>query len=555
MDTGDEWVIVNRRKGKPKHPEDAQPPQPPSKSTTSYLITNLSPECTAATMWRKCCHLGILKDAFIPKRRDRNGHIYGFVRFEAVKNHAAMIDKLLRVKFGETNHFVVQSRSAKPPKSTPHQLPFQSHVHNPPPYHRLPPRKPITMPRPIPHSHNHGNPYKAVTHTLSYRDAVHGSRHKPIPDYLEPMVIRIPSTPLLVPTTWKTSKLVGEVKDTQHLYNANLILSSEGNVKCDFHYVGGLKLLLKFDSSMEAKAFLESKKHIWSMIFKNLVIWEGQMLENERVAQLILRGIPFHLRCKDTFDSIGGMFGTLLESSNFDWSSFDITTGKCYILTKKVERIEGKVILKWSRHSYEVWVCESIDQWIPTICMPTLSSESDTSDNVSKLDSSDSMFKDLEDGEIGDLSDTLSGNDAATPASPATHGDSKTISGRSDVTPRPTVHFPPTFENLEQTPSMLSHSPKAATPFPTPLPLHLPLPPAPHVFYTHSPPRIFLSPLLLTHQNPMYLAQPISPPPLNHFGPLLSPTRILPRPTITKILFPPHTPSPLLPDVPPPLTF
>ncbi|KAK9077955.1 hypothetical protein SSX86_002012 [Deinandra increscens subsp. villosa] len=471
-------------------------PSIPTSPTTSYLLINLSPECTASMIWRKCCHLGNLRDAFIPNKRDRRGNIYGFVRFDAVKNHDTMIEKLRKINLGSTVHSVVIARTNKPPPSlTSNPLNHRpltrptTHYSNPPANQRMPPRHATNA-----HSHPPHH-YRVVRKGITYKNIAEGTLHRPAPGISLPIHVKIPATPPLVPTTWKTPILIGDAISMDHLYNANLVLSTEGIKNVDTHYVGGLSLLLKFDSSCEAKKFLTDQRLVWKKIFKNLCIWEGQALKNERVAQIICRGVPFHLRCKDTFNAIGKALGELVDSSDFDWESYDVTTGTCYILTNRVERIEEKVCLDWNNTRYDIWVCESTNQWCPPVYPPCYSSSSESSESLDD-DSVESLYNDIEDGEFRPTifatpPETYSGRNMATPTSPAKSSTADTISGMNASTPDPNVRLPPTLEFQQETSSSLCPSQKSSPGIPSPPPSPLaPPPPLPHANFPDSPSRV-----------------------------------------------------------------
>ncbi|KAK9056878.1 hypothetical protein SSX86_024242 [Deinandra increscens subsp. villosa] len=72
----------------------------------------------------------------------------------------------------------------------------------------------------------------------------------------------------------------------------------------DVRYVGGMHLVLAFCGSIEANKFLEQQKHAWSLVFKNLKLWEEHDMPNNRIAEITIRGVPFNLRREETFNAI-----------------------------------------------------------------------------------------------------------------------------------------------------------------------------------------------------------------------------------------------------------
>ncbi|KAL8205874.1 hypothetical protein R6Q57_009425 [Mikania cordata] len=67
-------------------------------------------------------------------------------------------------------------------------------------------------------------------------------------------------------------------------------------------YIGGLKVLLTFNSTTETKAFVKEKKDLWSSRFRYVEIWDGQCVEYDRVAWVKIHGVPVHLWDAKVFD-------------------------------------------------------------------------------------------------------------------------------------------------------------------------------------------------------------------------------------------------------------
>ncbi|KAK9078336.1 hypothetical protein SSX86_002393 [Deinandra increscens subsp. villosa] len=444
-----EWTVVRRRNRSATTPSTTIPvfqKHNPFPNATSFLLSNLPDECTPATIWRKCSNLGTLRDVFIPSRRDRRGCRYGFVRFDGIKNTEAMLQKLNEVPLGSRRHIAVLSNSSKrishnhqqPPLTRPQPRPH----HNPlPTEHRTQPAPPRQRWAPIPTSHNLNRPH--TRQQISYRDITSGflRAHKapnckdaePLPPKPQ-LEVTIPTAPPLVPTTWKSSMLVGEAIDIHYLIHANTILEEEYK-NLEIHYAGGLQIIIKFDCSKDAKNFLNNQRHTWSKVFQSLYIWEGQRLKENRVAQLIIRGVPFYLRCQDTYDEIGKKFGEVLESADFDWTAYDVTTGTCYVLTERLDMIQECITLKWNNEKFKIWIGESAEQWLPPTKDPSIDEDADDTEEYSSLWSLEeySNVGNLEDDL--DPPDTISGKEIQTPALPEPSEPLNTISGNDVETP------------------------------------------------------------------------------------------------------------------------
>ncbi|KAI3726119.1 hypothetical protein L1987_65916 [Smallanthus sonchifolius] len=71
---------------------------------TTFFVTNLPMECSNS-MLKKSCHsyckdYGIIRDAYVAKRKDSSGSFFGFVRFSDIRDTNGLLDRLGEVKIG-----------------------------------------------------------------------------------------------------------------------------------------------------------------------------------------------------------------------------------------------------------------------------------------------------------------------------------------------------------------------------------------------------------------------------------------------------------------------
>ncbi|KAI3786013.1 hypothetical protein L1987_45140 [Smallanthus sonchifolius] len=130
------------------------------------------------------------------------------------------------------------------------------------------------------------------------------------------------------PNFFKKQALFGEARDMQTLCNAKIIFRAEDIHTLDVAYIGGLRLMLKFDSSKQAHMFLAHHKDTWSKVFKDLCLSEGQELPIERIATLKIHGIPLQFRTDQAFNQIGKSFGKLAWPSKFSWKDDIVAYGE-----------------------------------------------------------------------------------------------------------------------------------------------------------------------------------------------------------------------------------
>ncbi|CAI9284699.1 unnamed protein product [Lactuca saligna] len=98
--------------------------------------------------------------------------------------------------------------------------------------------------------------------------------------------------------------LVGELENFQALMNVKAFQEVEGYPAIQLRYLGGLKMLLEFESSSEKEKFLSNGREIWQPWFKTITPWDVECNFNEHIASLIIQGAPQHAWCEEAFSII-----------------------------------------------------------------------------------------------------------------------------------------------------------------------------------------------------------------------------------------------------------
>ncbi|KAJ0488357.1 hypothetical protein HanHA300_Chr12g0432011 [Helianthus annuus] len=182
------------------------------------------------------------------------------------------------------------------------------------------------------------------------------------------------------------SALVGRSVDINSLNKMDSLLW-EGGFGGVIHYVGGLLLLLSFKDHEAAAEFL-LKQEVWKKWFSALDLWEGQTLAFERVAWLNVFGVPLHLADNSVFNDIGRQFGTVVKPAQLSIDDDDLSMACVGVLVGDGKAIKEVVNLKWKDKSYQVWVSEVNDVWIPE-CMGVVGLKNNVSTEESTHQSSE----------------------------------------------------------------------------------------------------------------------------------------------------------------------
>ncbi|GKF14511.1 nucleotide-binding alpha-beta plait domain-containing protein, partial [Tanacetum coccineum] len=85
--------------------------------STSIFVTNFPEQFTARDLWNTCTQYGNVIDAFIPNRRSKSGHRFGFVRFIKIKDIDRLVNNLCTVWVGRLRIHANIARFQRSPMS------------------------------------------------------------------------------------------------------------------------------------------------------------------------------------------------------------------------------------------------------------------------------------------------------------------------------------------------------------------------------------------------------------------------------------------------------
>ncbi|CAI9278424.1 unnamed protein product [Lactuca saligna] len=129
------------------------------------------------------------------------------------------------------------------------------------------------------------------------------------------------------------STLVGETESFQTLMNVKALPEVEGCPNIQLRCLGGMKMLLDFKSVQEKNDFLSNGEAIWRPWFKSLTNWSMECNYNERIASIIIQGVPQHVWCEEAFNSIAKLWGSVVIPEECSTDSPNLAFGRVGILT------------------------------------------------------------------------------------------------------------------------------------------------------------------------------------------------------------------------------
>ncbi|KAJ0591900.1 hypothetical protein HanHA300_Chr03g0078671 [Helianthus annuus] len=180
------------------------------------------------------------------------------------------------------------------------------------------------------------------------------------------------------------NSLIVRCKDLSTLVKLDRILLLDGGPKVSLKYVGGLYMLLIFESKFELLAFKDHNSNVSSW-FSWVDVWNGQTLPFERVAWLKITGVQLHLLDNKVFDSVGRLFGKVVHASRISKKDKDLSFDLVGVLVGEGDKICQPITLKWKGRRFRVWVNEELDDWISD----SINEVSDWVDKIDEVDDSE----------------------------------------------------------------------------------------------------------------------------------------------------------------------
>lgn len=150
---------------------------------------------------------------------------------------------------------------------------------------------------------------------------------------------------------------------------SNLIVVEGATTSGKVRYAGGLTVVISFNSPEEATGFLNLTS-LWNPWFNWLKLGFQENSRFERIAWLKMVGVPLTLRSDSNFSLIASNFGKVLEITEGEGDSFDLSRGVACILTASRRLINEEVNCVFRDISFSIGVMEVNADWHPFDSFP-----------------------------------------------------------------------------------------------------------------------------------------------------------------------------------------
>ncbi|KAI3784411.1 hypothetical protein L1987_43510 [Smallanthus sonchifolius] len=164
---------------------------------------------------------------------------------------------------------------------------------------------------------------------------------------------------------WKKLSLVGEAIDLVVLNDLKNRLNDLVELGMELRYLWGLKVMVTFSSTVGVRKFLDGKRKEHELLFSDQQIWDGQLIQFERIAWVHILGVPIQLWEDNTFNGIRQTFGKIVEFSTASFVNGNMSYEEMGIINDKPGRISTNINSEWGGQVFPVRIEETSCCWAP----------------------------------------------------------------------------------------------------------------------------------------------------------------------------------------------
>jgi hypothetical protein len=318
--------------------------------STSFFVTKFPEEVGWGDLWRLFARFGSVSDVFIPKKMDKWGRRFGFVKFKEVKNVEMLCKELEDVWWNNVKLRVNRARFSKGDKK---EEASSGQKQNP---------------RPLAGS----DPF--VNDEVSFKSllvreggakidkdgmvvSAEGERKKTrvvnLGDTI-PLDIQVQAGSLKL----LNQSMVGFFKETMDFQSFQDRLLMEGQHEVRATVMGGNMVLLQSSCEGELKEVMKFNKAWWDQCFLKIIPWQPNLLSECRNTWIQIYGIPLHGWEENSFKRIAGRFGVFLDFDEATIAKHRLDVARVKLRTVRRGIIDTVLRLKIRGEFFDVWVVE-----------------------------------------------------------------------------------------------------------------------------------------------------------------------------------------------------
>ncbi|KAJ0576053.1 putative RNA recognition motif domain, nucleotide-binding alpha-beta plait domain superfamily [Helianthus annuus] len=236
----------------------------------TFYVSNIHPQISDGELWTECRNYGQIVDAYIAKKLDKKGKRFGFLRFVKITDADKMVKALNQLTFygwrirANVARFVKIVKKEKINKGS-RWIPKEHKVNS----------------KPVPKNNSF------LKNGTTWAGVVAGEKIQQQEDNgltfaNESMAYR----------NWRGKSVLGELQKVEHLRVIKRMRQQLGLRNDQVRYIGGVNVLIVYDSEEDMKASISKDEEAWVYWFNSRKIWNGEDIPFQRIAWLKIRGVP-----------------------------------------------------------------------------------------------------------------------------------------------------------------------------------------------------------------------------------------------------------------------
>jgi hypothetical protein len=297
--------------------------------TTSFFFTNLPDDANSEDLWKLFLKFGRVAEVYIPKKLDKRGMRFGFVKFKDVAEVEALSDRLKDVWIGSFKLWVNRSRFGRSESKEFHS--------------------PKTLPlRPE-------SKLVEAGEGRSFRSALLGGG-----SWSTSQTLKVPvNEELCKELQGSVVGMLAREKDVRRI-QTTLFMEGFGAIKVT--HMGGNIVLIRSVVAGDVDRLLKSKNECLPYYFSDLKPWNPGMIAAKREVWVQIYGIPLHIWGKNLFKLIGNRIGAFVDFDDETARLARFDMARIKIATEIWASIDTELKVEVEGVSFTLWLVEERDK-------------------------------------------------------------------------------------------------------------------------------------------------------------------------------------------------
>ncbi|PWA85175.1 RNA-directed DNA polymerase, eukaryota [Artemisia annua] len=352
------WVTVRRSKKTTKSDNNVRKSnmEAVENMAVSYYFTDIPETWKEIDLWKLFLRYGCVVDVYIAKKKSLEGKSFGFVRFIKVQDANKLEKHLNSIQSGDVK---IRVNLAKFARKKPMVYPEFEKVDSKkgePRYYTGVMDKTRSFANVVKRDRcSMAEERKLVGESQKMRNSEENVQASKV----ERKHIEISSG--LTNNDWLNRALVGDLLSHEFMENVAVICEEEGLNAVSVKYIGGMKVLMIFETEKEANDVLSSGHQSVSRWINNIQRWDSNCETGQRLAWIYIQGLPLSVWCSTAYSKIASLWGKVIVPEECPIDSPQLVFGKVCFLTSQRPWINEVVDVSIDGKVCEIHVFEARD--------------------------------------------------------------------------------------------------------------------------------------------------------------------------------------------------